>query len=76
MLTPEEVRQVLARLRDPARLVVSLLYGSGLRIHECISLRIKDVDTERREIIVRAAKGGKDCPAMCASDRGSPSLHE
>lgn len=60
VLTPEEVRQVLRRLTDPERLVVALLYGSGLRIQECVSLRIKDVDTDRREIIVRAGKGDKD----------------
>jgi integron integrase len=60
VLTPDEVRQVLRRLSDPERLVVSLLYGSGLRIEECVSLRIKDVDTDRREIVVRAGKGDKD----------------
>ena len=60
VLSPEEVRQILRRLTDPERLVVALLYGSGLRINECVSLRIKDVDTERREIIVRAGKGDKD----------------
>lgn len=60
VLTPEEVRQVLRRLTDPERLVVALLYGSGLRIQECVSLRIKDVDTDRGEIIVRAGKGDKD----------------
>lgn len=60
VLTPEEVRQVLRRLTDPERLVVALLYGSGLQIQECVSLRIKDVDTDRLEIIIRAAKGDKD----------------
>jgi integron integrase len=60
VLTQAEVRLVLARLTHPGRLVVSLLYGSGLRIEECLSLRIKDVDTDRREIVVRRAKGDKD----------------
>ena len=60
VLTPIEIRSILERLRQPDRLVVSLLYGSGLRIVECVSLRIKDVDVERREITVRAGKGGKD----------------
>jgi integron integrase len=60
VLTPEEVRRILRRMTDPERLVVSLLYGSGLRIEECVSLRIKDVDVERREIVVRRAKGDKD----------------
>jgi site-specific recombinase XerD len=40
--------------------VVSLLYGSGLRINECVSLRIKDIDCERREIVVRGGKGDRD----------------
>lgn len=60
VLTVGEVRGILQRLSDPEQLVVSLLYGSGLRIEECVSLRIKDVDTERREIIVRRGKGDKD----------------
>ena len=60
VLSPAEVRSMLARLREPDRLAVSLLYGSGLRILECVSLRVKDVDLDRREITVRAGKGGKD----------------
>src|SRR5687767_11065570 len=42
VLSLAEVRSILARLREPDRLVVSLLYGSGLRILECVSLRVKD----------------------------------
>ncbi len=60
VLTPAEIRAILERLREPDRLVVSLLYGSGLRILECVSLRIKDVDIERRGITVRGGKGGRD----------------
>ena len=60
VLSVDEVRAVLARLREPDRLIVALLYGSGLRIHECVSLRIKDVDKARREITIRGGKGGKD----------------
>ena len=60
VLTQGEVRMILQRLRGPERLIVSLLYGSGLRIHEAVSLRVKDVDCERREIVVRAGKGDKD----------------
>lgn len=66
VLSPEEVRAILARLRDPDRLIVSLLYGSGLRILECVSLRIKDVDLDRREITVRGGKGDKDRRAPLA----------
>jgi integron integrase len=60
VLSQTEVRAVLEQLSDPDRMVVSLLYGSGLRILECVSLRIKDVDLERREITVRSGKGDKD----------------
>lgn len=66
VLSVSEVRAIIERLRDPDRLVVSLLYGSGLRILECVSLRIKDVDIERREITVRGGKGDKDRRAPLA----------
>jgi integron integrase len=60
VLSPDEVRAVLARLDDRSRLCVMLLYGSGLRIGECLDLRVKDVDFELRQIVVRAGKGDKD----------------
>jgi integron integrase len=60
VLTPSEVRAILARLSEPERTIVSLLYGSGMRIRECVSLRVKDIDCERREIAIRGGKGDKD----------------
>jgi integron integrase len=54
------VRALLGAMRGSARLCATLMYGSGLRILECVSLRVKDVDLDRREIIVRHGKGGKD----------------
>ena len=60
VLSREEVRAVLAELRGRARLVGLLLYGSGLRLLECLSLRAKDVDFQRNEIRVRRGKGGVD----------------
>ena len=60
VLSVNEVRAILERLSEPARLCVSLMYGSGLRVLECVSLRIKDVDLDRREIVIRGGKGGKD----------------
>lgn len=60
VLTVREVRHLLERLRDPVRLCTTLMYGSGLRLTECISLRLKDVDLERLEVVVREGKGGKD----------------
>ena len=60
VLSTQEIRSLLARLQDPSRLCAMLMYGSGLRVLECVSLRIKDVDLDRREIVVRSGKGGKD----------------
>jgi integron integrase len=47
-------------MHGTARLMAALLYGSGLRVFECVRLRIKDVDFPRGEITVRSGKGGKD----------------
>jgi integrase len=54
VLTPEEVRRVLAHLRGVHRIVACLLYGSGLRLLEALRLRVKDVDLGRNEIRVRS----------------------
>jgi integron integrase len=60
VLTPTEVRAVLAQLEGTPWLVANLLYGSGLRLMESLRLRVKDVVIERGELIVRESKGGKD----------------
>jgi integron integrase len=60
VLSREEVRRVLAALDGMPRLMASLMYGTGLRLLECASLRVKDIDFERREITVRDGKGRKD----------------
>ena len=60
VLSQREVNLRLAALAEPARLCASLMYGSGLRVTECVSLRVKDVDLDRREIVVRDGKGNKD----------------
>ena len=54
----------MAELRDPYRLIVQLLYGSGLRLLEGLCLRVQDVDFARHEILVRHGKGGKDRRTM------------
>jgi integron integrase len=59
VLSQREIRALLAHLRDPTRLCAQLLYGSGLRVTECVSLRIKDVDFDRREITIHGGKGDK-----------------
>ena len=56
VLTPAEVAAVLARMEGTAWLIASLLYGSGLRLLECLRLRVKDVDLARREIRVRSGR--------------------
>ncbi len=60
VLSREEVKATLEQLDGTKRLIVKLLYGSGLRLLECLSLRVKDVDLRRAEILVRRAKGARD----------------
>ncbi len=60
VLTPAEVRSLLHELNGTMGLVAALLYGTGMRLLEGLRLRVKDVDFERRELIVRNGKGGKD----------------
>ena len=60
VLTPSEVRALLNELNGTMGLVASVLYGTGMRLLEGLRLRVKDVGFERREIIVREGKGGKD----------------
>ena len=60
VLTKEEVRRVFTHLHGTNRLMAGLLYGSGLRLMECVRLRVKDVDLGYLRITVRDGKGGKD----------------
>ena len=64
VLTVSEVRHLLAQLRGTKWLMPSLLYGAGLRLRECLTLRVKDVDFGYRQIMVRDGKGGKDRVTM------------
>ena len=64
VLSREEVGGLLAVLTGQPRLVALLLYGAGLRLMECLTLRIKDMDFARGEIRVRRGKGGKDRVTM------------
>jgi len=56
MMSQSEVRALFEALDERYRLIASLLYGSGLRLMECLCLRIKDVDFERQHITVREGK--------------------
>lgn len=64
VLTPAEVEAVLSRMAGTHALIAPLLYGTGMRLMECMMLRIKDIDFDRREITVRNGKGGKDRGTM------------
>lgn len=65
VMTREEVGVVMAKLRGVDALMASLLYGAGLRLLECARLRIKDVDLERMQIVVRRGKGSRDRATLC-----------
>jgi integron integrase len=60
VMTRAEVQRVLSNLDGTEWLVASMLYGAGLRVTECLQLRIKDVELSRHELLIRNAKGQKD----------------
>ncbi|MFQ5708897.1 MAG: integron integrase [bacterium] len=60
VLTQREVQAVLVQMSGTHSLMARILYGGGLRLMECIRLRVKDLDFDRSKIFVRAGKGGKD----------------
>ena len=64
VLSHEEVGRLLARLRGAVWLMASLMYGGGLRLQECVELRVKDVGFDRGELTIRDGKGGKDRVTM------------
>jgi len=67
VLTVQEIQALLletSSMPEPIGLIIRLLYGTGMRLMEAVRLRVKDVELERREIIVRDGKGGKDRVTM------------
>jgi len=64
VLTRAEVERLLAQLTGTRWLLASLMYGSGLRVMECLRLRVKDVDLDYRQVLVRDGKGEKDRVTM------------
>jgi integron integrase len=67
-----EVRAVLAHVHGQHWLMASLLYGTGLRLMECVRLRVKDIDFEYRQILVRDGKGQKDRVTMLPQSLADP----
>ncbi|WP_029215030.1 integron integrase [Kallotenue papyrolyticum] len=60
VLSRAEVQAVLAQLQEPYQVMAHLMYGAGLRLMECVRLRVKDVDFAQRQITVRSGKGNRD----------------
>jgi integrase len=60
VLSAKEVNEVFINLLGNHKLMAMLIYGCGLRLQECLSLRIKDVDLEQNVVIIRSGKGNKD----------------
>lgn len=60
VMTREEVAAVLSLMNGPVQLIAKLLYGSGLRLMEAVRLRVQDIDSQRKQLTVRASKGDKE----------------
>jgi len=72
VLSREEVRRILGQLSGTKWLMASLLYGTGMRLIECLRLRIKDLDFSYQQIFVREGKGGKDRVTMLPQNLVEP----
>ena len=64
ILGPEEIKKLMAQLKGTYWIMANLLYGSGLRLNECLKLRVKDVDFIYNQITIRDSKGDKDRVTM------------
>ena len=72
ILTPQEALAIIDALKGVFQLIVKILYGSGLRGIECVRLRVKDIDFDRNEIMVRRGKGQKDRRVMLPNEVKAP----
>jgi integrase len=72
VLSRVAVRTVLGCLTGTPRVVAALLYGAGLRLLECLELRVKDIDFGRRQITIRSGKGAKDRVTVLPQSTISP----
>lgn len=72
VLTVDEVKAALAQMTGTTRLMAELIYGAGLRVHECVTLRVKDVDFGSRTLSIRNSKGSKDRTTLLPEGLVSP----
>lgn len=72
VMSRDEVRAVLGQLEGDKKLACSLMYGTGMRLMECLELRVQDIDFDRNEILVRNGKGAKDRVTMLPSTLAAP----
>lgn len=72
VLTQDEIKQLLAQLDGTVWLIASLLYGSGMRLLECLRLRVKDIELKKHQIIIRDGKGQKDRITMLPKSLAQP----
>jgi len=72
VLSHEEAMDVIGRLREPQRLIASLMHGAGLRVSEVVRLRIKDIDFDHQVVVVRSGKGNKDRTTLLPASLEAP----
>ncbi len=60
VMTPDEIKNVFSHIKGPIKLPLTLIYASGIRVTECVRLRVQDLDFGNRSLIVRSGKGDKD----------------
>lgn len=68
-MSKHEVEAALSRMCGSTRLMAELIYGTGMRIKECMSLQVKDIEFDLRSIMVRAAKGNEDMERISGRSR-------
>lgn len=71
-VTPAEACAIFDRMKGVARMMAELQFGSGVRLHEVVSLRVKDVRIEERTLVIRGGKGGKDRVTLLPDSLVSP----